>query len=209
MQHKLVALAMFVMSVLIAPMPSHALEVALETHDGIYTVPAQINGSIVLNFFVDTGASAVAIPETVLRYLVQNGTVTQADVIGTASAVLADRSLYRAVGIRLRVLRVGDQVVRDVEATVVPGLAYPLLGQSFLGKFASVTFDNTRRVMILSGPAAVPQAALPAYPAYSAYPGSGSSAPPGAAGYRAPAYGWGSPYSYGYQPPGYGAYQTR
>ena len=206
MRHKFIALAMFAVTFLAAPLPSRAFEVALGTHDGIYTVPVQINRSIALQFFVDTGASAVAIPETVLRYLVRNGTVTQADVIGTAAAVLADRSLYRAVGIRLRELRIGDQVVHDVEATVVPGLAYPLLGQSLLGKFASVTFDNTRHVMILSGPEAVPQTAE--VPTYPAYPGVGSSVPPGAGGYNAPAYGWGSPYNYGYA--GYGgAYPTR
>lgn len=73
-----------------------------------------------------------------------------ADVLGTATAILADRSLYRAVGLRLRELRIGDKVVRDVTAAVAPGTSYPLLGQSFLGKFGSVTFDNQKGVLILS-----------------------------------------------------------
>src|SRR5207248_100269 len=54
--------------------------------------------------------------------------------------------------IRLRELRVGDNFARDVIASVAPGLNHPLLGQSFLKRFASVTLDNQRRVLILSGP---------------------------------------------------------
>ena len=42
-------------------------------------------------------------------------------------------------------------MIRDVVAGVSPALIAPLLGQSFLGRFATVTFDNQRQVMILSG----------------------------------------------------------
>ena len=87
-----------------------------------------------------------------LSRLILNGTVTEDDVVGVSIAELADRSLYQTVRIRLRELRVGDNVARDVIASVAPGLNHPLLGQSFLKRFASVTLDNQRRVLILSGP---------------------------------------------------------
>jgi hypothetical protein len=68
--------------------------------------------------------------------------------------------LYESVQVRLRELRVGDIILHDVVAAVSPALIAPLLGQSFLGRFASVTFDNQRHMMILSG-APAPYAPAP------------------------------------------------
>lgn len=139
-----------------------AAEVPLGESGGIYTVPVQVNQSVELQFLVDPGSAVVVIPRSVLDRLILNGTVRQDDVVGVSVAELADRSLYKAVQLRLRELRVGGTVVRDVIAAVAPALSQPLLGQSFLKRFASVTFDNRRRVLILS------DSGLPAAPQYPA-----------------------------------------
>jgi predicted aspartyl protease len=125
--------------------------VALGQSGGIYTVSGQVNRSVTLQFLVDPGSAVVVIPRTALRALVANGTVSENDVVGVSIAELADRSLYQTARIRLRELRVGNDVAYDVIAAVSPGLSHPLLGQSFLRRFASVTIDNTRGVLILSG----------------------------------------------------------
>jgi len=132
--------------------PARASEVPLGESGGIYTVPGEINRAVTLQFLVDPGSAVVVIPRSVLSRLILNGTVTEDDVVGVSIAELADRSLYQTVRIRLRELRVGDNFARDVIASVAPGLNHPLLGQSFLKRFASVTLDNQRRVLILSGP---------------------------------------------------------
>lgn len=141
----------FLTAVAAAAMPARASEVTLGQSGGIYTVPGQVNRSVTLQFLVDPGSAVVVIPRTALRALVANGTVSENDVVGVSIAELADRSLYQTARIRLRELRVGNEVAHDVIAAVSPGLSHPLLGQSFLRRFASVTIDNTRGVLILSG----------------------------------------------------------
>jgi hypothetical protein len=190
MRAKLIPLAVAVFLVTQLPMPLHASEIALGTSGALYTVPAQINRSVQVQFLVDPGAGIVVIPLSVLDYLVRNGTVTNEDVIGLGAAQLADSSLHLTARVRLRELRIGDTIVRDVPAAVSPALSQPLLGQSFLRRFAAVTFDNRRHVLILSDEAAsaVPQppaiAAAP-YPSYPGYPASGSFS---GSGYGAPTY---------------------
>ena len=204
MRCKPTTLAAFLVFILGSPIAVRAAEVPLGESGGVYTVPVQVNQSVTLQFLVDPGAAIVVIPRSVLSRLVANGTVTQDDILGMSVAELADSSAYRAIQIRLRELRVGDRIVRDVTAAVSPGLTYPLLGQSFLKRFASVTFDNQRRVLILSDTGATsasqyqyqypnqnptPSATAPYYPPTPAAPASP---------YR---YDYG--YSYGYGQPGY------
>jgi clan AA aspartic protease (TIGR02281 family) len=178
------------------PLPLRASEIPLGMDGGIYTVPVQINGSVAMQFLVDPGAGVVVIPLSVLRSLIRNGTLTDNDLIGIGTAELADSSLYVTARVRLRELRIGNVAVHDVTAVVSPGLSQPLLGQSFLRRFASVTFDNQRHILILSdsAPVTYPQpptaawvAPYPAYPSYPAAPLSGSSS--AAPGYYYPGAG--------------------
>jgi clan AA aspartic protease (TIGR02281 family) len=182
MRYKLIALAVFAVFISQSPASSRAAEIPLGTSGGIFTVPVQINRSINAQFLVDPGAGVVVIPVSMLRQLVANGTVTEADVIGVGTAELADSSTYLTARVRLRELRIGNTVARDVTAAVSPALTQPLLGQTFFRRFASVTFDNRRQVLILSddAPAQLPQppaaawvAPYPAYPAPSPYSGGG------------------------------------
>jgi hypothetical protein len=190
-RYKLIGLVISTLLLCQAP-PLRAAEIQLGMSGGIYTVAVQINRSVALQFLVDPGAGTVVIPLSVLRQLVQNGSVTEGDVIGVGAAQLADSSLYLTARVRLRELRIGNAVVHDVTAAVSPGLSQPLLGQSFFRRFASVTFDNRRQVLILSDDAAV---ASPRYPAsggwgapYSPYP---ATPPVGEQGYGYPGYGAG------------------
>jgi predicted aspartyl protease len=50
----------------------------------------------------------------------------------------------------LREVRVGDHVARNVSASITPAQGEPLLGQSFLSKFRSMTVDYQRRGLVLS-----------------------------------------------------------
>ena len=188
MRYNSSTVAAFLLLVLLSP-SAWATEVPLGESGGIYTVPVQVNQSVTLQFLVDPGSAVVVIPRSVLDRLILNGSVRQDDIVGVSIAELADRSLYKAVQLRLRELRVGDRVVRDVIVAVAPALSQPLLGQSFLKRFASVTFDNQRHVLILSD-SGFP--AAPQYPAtsslqqyYPPYPAAAPN-PYGQPGYWAP-----------------------
>jgi clan AA aspartic protease (TIGR02281 family) len=185
MRSRAIALALFAALISHLPNPPQAAEIPLGRSGGIYTVPVQVNRSVTANFLVDPGAGVVVIPVAMMRSLIANGTVAESDVLGFGTAELADSSMYVTARVRLRELRIGNTVAHDVTAAVSPGLTQPLLGQSFLQRFASVTFDNRRHVLILSEdvaqaaqqpPAAAWVAPYPAYPAPTPY--SSASYPP-------------------------------
>jgi hypothetical protein len=188
MRYRLIGLAVFIVLVLLLPASPRAAEIPLGASGGIYTVPGLINRSVSLEFLVDPGAGVVVIPPSVLRQLVQNGTVTESDVIGIGAAELPDSSLYLTARVRLRELQVGNTTLRDVTAAVSPALKHPLLGQSFLRRFGSVTFDNRRQVLILSDDAAAPVAQAPATTWVAPYPSYPAPAPFSGGGYAPPAY---------------------
>lgn len=50
----------------------------------------------------------------------------------------------------IREVQVGQHVVNDVTALISPPEGEPLLGQSFLARFGTVTLDYNRFVLILS-----------------------------------------------------------
>ena len=122
---------LFCIMIGLIPIETHAVEVQLRVDSGIYSVPVQINRSMTLQFLIDTGATAVALPEKVVQQLISNGTVTKDDLIGTGTALLADQSSYRTAGFRLRELRIGNVVVSDVLAIVSPGVECRFSGKTF------------------------------------------------------------------------------
>jgi len=188
MRCRLLGLAVFVAIICQLLISLQAAEIPLGTSGGVFTVPVQINRSITMQFLVDTGSAVVIIPMSVLRNLIRNGTVTEGDVIGIGGAATADRSLYLMGKLRLRELRIGETVVRDVIAAVSPGLDVPLLGQSFFLRFASVTIDNRRQTLILTQDGSAPMPQSPAIVSRTPYPSSPATGAYSGGGYGAPGY---------------------
>lgn len=62
---------------------------------------------------------------------------------GEQTYVLADGSKAKSVTFTIKSLRVGDKVVENVRGSVTPAQGSLLLGQSFLERFKSWSFDNT------------------------------------------------------------------
>jgi WD40 repeat protein len=67
-------------------------EVPLKKDGGIFVVPVQINGTITLDFVIDSGAADVSVPADVFSTLVRAGTIKDSDIIGEQTYVLADGS---------------------------------------------------------------------------------------------------------------------
>jgi aspartyl protease family protein len=122
----------------------------VHTESGLYLVPVLINGVITLDFALDSGASDVSIPADVVKTLMRAGTITASDFAGEKTYVLADGSKHTARTFRIRSLKIGDRIVEDVMASVAPvNSTLLLLGQSFLGRFRSLSIDNTNHLLVL------------------------------------------------------------
>jgi hypothetical protein len=125
--------------------------IQLVREGGVYLVPVRINDAITLNFLLDTGATNVAIPADVFLTLIRTGTVKRGDFLQPGTAVLADGSEQPSKRFGLRELRVGDHVISNVIASVLPVQSdHPLLGQSFLAKLPAWTIDNARHALVLN-----------------------------------------------------------
>jgi uncharacterized protein YecT (DUF1311 family) len=141
-------------------------EVALVEADGVYKVPVVINGVLPLKFVLDSGAADVSLPEDVFSVLLRTGTLTVADYMGVGNYRLGDGSTVKSDRFYIRELRVGNQVLKHVSASIGNRRGPLLLGQSFLKRFASVEIDNSQHVLALGAerPNAGESAAFPTPP---------------------------------------------
>ena len=131
--------------------PSKAFKVVvpLKIDSGIFVVPVQINGTMTLDFVIDSGAADVSVPADVVSTLKRAGTIKESDFIGQRTYVLADGSKSRSATFTIRSLRVGDMVVENVTGSVSSSQGSLLLGQSFLERFKSWSVDNTKHELLL------------------------------------------------------------
>jgi clan AA aspartic protease (TIGR02281 family) len=123
--------------------------VTLRRHGGVLMVPALLDDSVPVDFMVDSGASDVVLPETVIGDLRKAGKFRDTDYTGTQMVQIADGSIVKARTFTLRSLSVGNRVVTNLHASVAPAKATALLGQSFLQRFATWSIDNERQVLVL------------------------------------------------------------
>ena len=124
--------------------------IALKREQGTFVVPVVLNGSLTLNFTIDSGAADVSIPSDVVSTLMRTGTIENGDFIGSQQYQLADGSVQRARRIRIRSLRVGSVELQNVVASEAPQAGMPLLGQSFLARLPSWSIDNQRHVLVIN-----------------------------------------------------------
>jgi clan AA aspartic protease (TIGR02281 family) len=136
-------------SIPVPPAAPRQTEVQLQARGGTFLVPVLINNTLPLQFMVDSGASDVSIPADVVLTLVRTGTVTQSDFTGSQTYTTADGRSLPSQTFRIRSLRVGDKVAKNVDALVAPVEGELLLGESFLSRFSSWSIDNSRHVLVL------------------------------------------------------------
>jgi clan AA aspartic protease (TIGR02281 family) len=142
---------------------SGPLDVAMKRKDGNLWVPAQINKVVTIDFVIDSGASDITLPRDVYLTLIRSGTLTKADYIGNVQFGIADGSEVKGIKFKLASLQVGNQVLTDVVASVMPSdSATPLLGLSFLSRFQSWAIDNNSGTLKLTPIGADPAAQAPA-----------------------------------------------
>jgi aspartyl protease family protein len=118
--------------------------IQLSKTGGVYSVGASINSSLTMQFIVDSGAAEVTLPRFVAKTLFASGALTKSDVLGSATYTLADGSSVRGSVVNLKSLSIGDVVIRNVRAAILPtDEGSLLLGQSALQKLGIWRIDAT------------------------------------------------------------------
>lgn len=115
-----------------------SFSIPLRRRGGVFEVMATLNSEVKVYFVVDSGASDVTIPESVAGLLMDNGSLTKADLLGSREYRFANGETSSGKVVRLRTLDLNGHILKDVRAVVLPGNSVPvLLGQSALGQLGS------------------------------------------------------------------------
>lgn len=118
-------------------------------YSGVYEVACTING-LPLKFIFDTGASAVTISSVEATFMLKNGYLTADDIKGKEYFSTATGEIHEGTIIRLKEIKIGEAVLKNVEASVVQNQQAPLLlGQSVLERFGTITIDNINSKLII------------------------------------------------------------
>lgn len=119
----------------------------MEKSNGVYKVPVTVNG-VSMKFILDTGASLISISSTEAEFMLKQGTITEADVVGQSRFQDANGDISSGSVIRLKSVQIGDRILENVNASVVSGTKAPLLlGQSALSKFGKISVDYRRNTV--------------------------------------------------------------
>ncbi|MCS7078086.1 MAG: retroviral-like aspartic protease family protein [Bacteroidia bacterium] len=124
-------------------------EIPMKKEKGGYLVPVKVN-DIGLNFIFDTGASVIAISQLELAVLIKNNTISKDDLLGYTEVVDATGNVSRVRKLNLKKVQLGERVLQNVEAVVIPNInADLLLGQTALSRFGRVEIDYNKQVIRL------------------------------------------------------------
>jgi clan AA aspartic protease (TIGR02281 family) len=111
-------------------------------YSGTYEIPCQVNG-LPLKMIFDTGASDVTISSVEASFMFKNGYLNENDVKGKKHYMTASGDIHEGTILKLKEVKLGEAVLKNIEASVVGNQKAPLLlGQSVLEKFGTITIDN-------------------------------------------------------------------
>lgn len=120
----------------------------MEQENGVKYVWIEVNG-INLRFIFDTGASSICISSSEASVLYRQGTLSEEDFIGLEKFQDATGRISQGAKVILRTVKVGDNLLENVEAIVIDNENAPLLlGQSALERFGSIHIDNDNNRII-------------------------------------------------------------
>jgi aspartyl protease family protein len=122
--------------------------VKMETQNGVKYVWIEING-IRLRFIFDTGASSICISISEATVLYRQGTLTKDDILYKEYFQDATGKISEGTKINLRTVKIGNLILRNIQATVIDNVDAPLLlGQSVLENFGNIEIDNKNGLII-------------------------------------------------------------
>jgi len=122
--------------------------VKMENTNGVKYVWIEING-LKSKFIFDTGASSICISSAEATVLYRQGTLLKEDILDVQYFQDATGKVSAGTRINLRTVKIGDRVLKNIEAIVIDNNEAPLLlGQSALEKFGKISIDNKNNEII-------------------------------------------------------------
>jgi len=122
--------------------------VKMQTESGVKFIWVEING-LRLKFIFDTGASSICISSAEATVLYRQGTLQRDDILEIQYFQDATGRVSAGTSINLRTVKIGDRILRNIEAIVIDNNEAPLLlGQSALEKFGKISIDNQKGEII-------------------------------------------------------------
>jgi len=120
----------------------------METESGVKYIWIAING-LRLRFIFDTGASSISISAAEATVLYRQGTLKKEDILDTQYFQDATGRVSEGTRINLRTVKIGNRVLKNIEAIVIDNNEAPLLlGQSALERFGKISIDNRNNLII-------------------------------------------------------------
>ena len=125
-------------------------EIEFKRHKGgTFEIPCDING-LALQMIFDTGASDVTISSVEANFMFKNGYLSEKDIKGKRYYQIANGLQSEGTVITLHEVKIGDAILRNVDASVVKNQQAPLLlGQSAMERFGTITIDNQNNKLII------------------------------------------------------------
>lgn len=121
------------------------------SNGGTFEVSSKING-LPLNMIFDTGASDISISRTEVDFMMKNGYLSDRDYVGTQVYNMANGVDEESRTIMLKRVEIGGLVLKNVMASIVENrTAGMLFGQSAMGRYGSITIDNKKKQLIITG----------------------------------------------------------
>ena len=118
-------------------------------YGGTYEVACSVNG-LPLKMILDTGAADVTISSVEANFMLKNGYLSDGDIKGRRNYITASGDIHEGTVLRLKEVKLGDAVLKNIEASVVNSQKAPLLlGQSVLEKFGTITIDNLNSKLLI------------------------------------------------------------
>jgi len=117
---------------------------------GLFEIPVILNEVLKIKFIFDSGASEVSVSPDVALTLLRTGTITENDWLPDQTYIFADGSKAKSKRFIIRQLKIGNQMLSDIEASISNSIEAPMLiGQNVMNKLGSITIDYNNQLLII------------------------------------------------------------
>lgn len=99
-----------------------------------------------MDFILDTGCSDISLSSVESEFMLKNGYLKASDIKGKTRYTNATGETHTAKEILIREIKLGDLVLHNLRASIIPNQKAPLLlGQNVLTKFGKVEIDHKQQ----------------------------------------------------------------
>ncbi len=133
------------------PAPGQPAHIKLTNNHGLLMAPVIVDDTVPFMAAVDSGSGLVTIPFGAAILLFKANKIQKSDILGGATATLANGSLVHAVIFKIHTLQVGNVTATNVTGAITEPSSQFLLGQSFLSHYTSWSIDNAGPSLMVQG----------------------------------------------------------